>query len=100
MDMKVDFIWLPIDRVALLMNKNLKTIRRMVDAGKLTALIAGNSEEVDLISQGAAQTERREVIADELHISVRTVEVHRAKVFSKLGVRSAAEVATLLAQIR
>ncbi len=38
MDMKVDFIWLPIDRVALLLNKNLKTIRRMVDAGKLTAL--------------------------------------------------------------
>ncbi len=38
MDMKVDLIWLPIDRVALLMNKNLKTIRRMVDAGKLNAL--------------------------------------------------------------
>ena len=38
MDMNVDLIWLPIDRVALLMNKNLKTIRRMVDAGKLTAL--------------------------------------------------------------
>ena len=38
MDMKVDLIWLPIDRVALLLNKNLKTIRRMVDAGKLTAL--------------------------------------------------------------
>lgn len=38
MDMKVDFIWLPIDRVAMLLNKNLKTIRRMVDAGKLTAL--------------------------------------------------------------
>jgi len=38
MDMKVDFIWLPIDRVAMLLSKNLKTIRRMVDAGKLTAL--------------------------------------------------------------
>ncbi len=38
MDCRVDYIWLPIDRVALLMNKNLKTIRRMVDAGKLTAL--------------------------------------------------------------
>ncbi|MDI3504397.1 MAG: hypothetical protein PWP64_1333 [Candidatus Cloacimonadota bacterium] len=38
MDMKVDFIWFPIDRVAMLMDKNLKTIRRMVDAGKLTAL--------------------------------------------------------------
>ena len=40
------------------------------------------------------------VIADELCISVRTVEVHRARVFSKLGVRSAAEVATLLAARR
>ena len=38
MDMKVDLIWLPIDRVAMLLKKNLKTIRRMVDAGKLTAL--------------------------------------------------------------
>lgn len=38
------------------------------------------------------------VIADELCISVRTVEVHRARGFAKLGVRSAAEVATLLAE--
>ncbi len=37
------------------------------------------------------------VIADELHVSMRTVEVHRARVYAKLGVRSAAEVATLLA---
>ncbi|MDE2078246.1 MAG: DNA-binding response regulator, partial [Burkholderiales bacterium] len=37
------------------------------------------------------------VIADELHIAVRTVEVHRARVFSKLGVRSAAELAGWLA---
>ncbi len=38
------------------------------------------------------------VIADELHVSIRTVEVHRARVFAKLGLRSAAELATLLAQ--
>lgn len=37
------------------------------------------------------------IIADELHVSVRTVEVHRARVYAKLGVRSAAEVATLAA---
>ncbi len=36
------------------------------------------------------------IIADELCVSLRTVEVHRARVFAKLGVRSAAEVATLL----
>lgn len=39
------------------------------------------------------------VIADDLNISVRTVEVHRARGFGKLGVRSSAEVATLLARL-
>jgi two-component system, LuxR family, response regulator DctR len=39
------------------------------------------------------------IIADELHISMRTVEVHRAKVFAKLGVKSAPEVATMLAGV-
>lgn len=38
------------------------------------------------------------VIADELNVAMRTVEVHRARVFAKLGVRTAAELATLLAQ--
>lgn len=37
------------------------------------------------------------VIADELNISMRTVEVHRARVFEKMGVRSAVELAQLLA---
>jgi two-component system response regulator DctR len=36
------------------------------------------------------------VIADTLCVSVRTVEVHRARVFEKLAVRSSAELASLL----
>ena len=36
------------------------------------------------------------LIADELDISVRTVEVHRARVFEKMSVRSAVELANLL----
>jgi len=36
------------------------------------------------------------IIADELDISMRTVEVHRSNVFDKMGVRSAVELATLL----
>ncbi|MBL8323585.1 MAG: response regulator transcription factor [Rubrivivax sp.] len=36
------------------------------------------------------------LIADELKISVRTVEVHRARVFDKMHVRSAVELANLL----
>ncbi|MBK7954488.1 MAG: response regulator transcription factor [Candidatus Accumulibacter sp.] len=37
------------------------------------------------------------VIADELQISMRTVEVHRASLFEKMGVRTAVELAQLLA---
>lgn len=36
------------------------------------------------------------VIADELNIAMRTVEVHRAHVFEKMGVRSAVELVRLL----
>jgi two-component system response regulator DctR len=36
------------------------------------------------------------LIADALTISVRTVEVHRARVFDKMGVKSAVELANLL----
>ena len=35
-------------------------------------------------------------IADQLDISVRTVEVHRARVFDKMEVKSAVELANLL----
>jgi len=40
------------------------------------------------------------MIADELAISMRTVEVHRANVFEKMGVRTAVELAQLLASRR
>ena len=36
------------------------------------------------------------LIADQLHISVRTVEVHRARVFEKMAVRSAVELSNRL----
>jgi two-component system response regulator DctR len=40
------------------------------------------------------------VIADELDIATRTVEVHRARLFEKMGVKSAVELAQLLARRR
>ena len=39
------------------------------------------------------------LIADELDISVRTVEVHRARVFDKMEVKSAVELANLLREV-
>jgi len=39
------------------------------------------------------------LIADQLHISVRTVEVHRARVFEKMNVKSAVELTNLLREL-
>ena len=36
------------------------------------------------------------LVADQLDISVRTVEVHRARVFDKMRVKSAVELANLM----
>ena len=39
-------------------------------------------------------------IADALEIAMRTVEVHRAQMFEKMGVRSAVELANVLSRMR
>ncbi|MBV8633450.1 MAG: LuxR family transcriptional regulator, partial [Burkholderiaceae bacterium] len=38
-------------------------------------------------------------IADQLDISMKTVEVHRARVLEKMGVKSAVELANLLKEL-
>lgn len=62
-----------------------------------SARLASLTEREAEVMQRVAAGKLNKVIADELHVSVRTIEVHRARVYAKLGVRSAAEVATLLA---
>jgi len=52
------------------------------------ALTPREREVMDLLVEGRAN----KVIADRLGISIRTVEVHRARVLSKFGVRNAVEL--------
>jgi two-component system response regulator DctR len=47
---------------------------------------------MDLILEG----KMNKVIADIMGITMRTVEVHRANLFTKMGVRTAVELARLL----
>ncbi|WP_323004551.1 response regulator transcription factor [Denitromonas sp.] len=61
-------------------------------AARLEQLTSREREVMGLILAGKFN----KVIADELAISMRTVEVHRARVFEKMGVRSAVELAQQL----
>ncbi len=59
---------------------------------RLAGLSAREREVLDLILAG----KMNKVIADQLGISMRTVEVHRAHVFDKMQVKTAVELAGLL----
>lgn len=59
---------------------------------RLAALSVREREVLDLILAG----KMNKVIADELGISMRTVEVHRAHIFDKMNVKTAVELARLL----
>jgi len=61
------------------------------------ARLASLTEREREVMQRVAAGKLNKVIADELCVSMRTVEVHRARVFAKLGLRSAAELAGWLA---
>lgn len=65
-------------------------------AARLDQLTVREREVMDLILAG----KYNKVIADELQIAVRTVEVHRARIFEKMGVKSAVELAQLLVSRR
>jgi two-component system response regulator DctR len=65
---------------------------RAAVAGKLALLTAREREVMELILAG----KYNKVIADELNISMRTVEAHRSKIFEKMAVRSAVELAQML----
>ena len=68
------------------------------DEERSAARIASLTEREHEVMLRVAAGKLNKVIADDLGIAVRTVEVHRARVYAKLSVRSAAEVATLLAR--
>ena len=86
-------------------------VNRVIEALQLDEnrrLAASDADTVHALSTRLTTRERQvmervlagtlnKVIADELQISMRTVEVHRANVFEKMGVRTAVELAQLLA---
>jgi len=86
-------------------------VNRVIEALKLDAnqrAAASGAESVNTLVSRLTTREQQvmelilagklnKVIADELQVSMRTVEVHRANLFEKMGVRTAVELAQLLA---
>lgn len=86
-----------VDRLEQAMAVEAASVADNAAALERQARLASLSDREREVMQRVAVGKLNKVIADELHIAVRTVEVHRARVFSKLGVKSAAELAGWLA---
>jgi two-component system response regulator DctR len=85
-----------VDRIerALGVSQNALEARRLRRG--LTARIAELTDRERDVMRRVVEGLPNKLIADELAISVRTVEVHRARVFEKMEVRSAVELANRL----
>jgi len=85
-----------VDRVeqALAASAQALSLRRQQreQAQRLAELTERERDVMRLVVEGRPN----KLIADALHISVRTVEVHRSHIFDKMGVKSAVELANRL----
>ena len=88
------------DRIAQALAESRDRLEHADSSGRIRSrlerLTAREKDVMTLILKGKLN----KIIADELGISMRTVEVHRSNVFSKMGVRSAVELARLLENLR
>jgi two-component system, LuxR family, response regulator DctR len=85
-----------VDRVELALQTSAQAIlARRAQDNTARALAELTEREHDVMQRVIAGRPNK-LIADELNISVRTVEVHRARVFEKMNVKSAVELSNLL----
>jgi two-component system response regulator DctR len=73
---------------------------RVARCDSLRQLLGGLSRQQVRLMPMVAAGELNKTIAWKLELSVRTVEEHRRKIFDRLNLHSAAELATLLAEAR
>ena len=87
-----------VDRVEQALHRSAQVLAERRAQRELLQRLAGLTErERDVMHLVVAGLPNK-LVADQLHISVRTVEVHRSRVFDKMGVKSAVELANALRQ--
>jgi two-component system response regulator DctR len=98
-----DFIEKPYDEAEIVrrVQAALAYSAQKLDAessrASVTARLAGLTERERQVMDLLLLGKMNKVIAAELGIAIRTVEVHRGRVLEKMGVRTAVELALLLA---
>ena len=85
-----------VDRVALALQASAQALLQRREQNALANGLAELTEREREVMQLVVEGRPNKLIADALDISVRTVEVHRARVFDKMNVKSAVELANLL----
>jgi len=85
-----------VDRVELALASSAQAIEQQRAGHAVRRALAELTEREREVMQLVIDGKPNKVIADALAISVRTVEVHRARVFDKMNVKSAVELANVL----
>ena len=85
-----------VDRVEQALQRSAQALQARQQQHGLAELIGGLTEREREVMHLVVEGLPNKLIADQLHISVRTVEVHRARVFEKMAVRSAVELSNRL----
>jgi two-component system, LuxR family, response regulator DctR len=85
-----------VDRIEQALQLSAQALTQLQGRSSMQELLAELTERERDVMRLVTQGLPNKLIADQLDISVRTVEVHRARVFDKMGVKSAVELANLL----
>ena len=85
-----------VDRIEQALTLSRQALEQRDDQRSHLGLLQGLTEREREVLHLVVEGQPNKRIADALGISVRTVEVHRARVFDKMDVRSAVELANLL----
>lgn len=88
-----------VDRVEAALAASAQAIHARRSAEHLRDALADLTEREREVMRLVLEGRPNKLIADELNISVRTVEVHRARIFDKMDVKSAVELANLMATL-
>jgi len=85
-----------VDRIEQALARSAQTLKTLRTKQSLQHNLADLTDRERDVMYLVVEGLPNKLIADQLDISVRTVEVHRARVFDKMNVKSAVELANLL----